>query len=408
MTGTPELRAGAAEQRPGGAARRPGPLTPRPAALRRRSTSLVGSRAEARPRPPRRSGDRDDRRPALPRPSQLPRPLRGAGARRPASSARRRPCWSRSASVQAAADPPARPDDRRGARSPTRPARISATWFNQPWLAEQLEPGPHCCWSARSTGAGSGSSEHEIARAPARRAVRPPGCTPPASSRFIRRARGCARSGSREWVWQASGAWPRDAIEPLPAELRARRGLPGAADALRAVHFPATPRKPRRPASGSPSRSSSSTRRRSRAPAPPRRAPGAAARRRRASWSSAGSPRCPSSRPATSGAPSTRSTRDLDSGEPMQRLLMGEVGSGKTVVALYAMLRALEAGHPGGADGADRDPGRAARGDARPAAGAPRRSPSRCSPVHPGRPAAAMRSAAWPPASSASWSGPTP
>ncbi|HEX6455676.1 MAG TPA: ATP-dependent DNA helicase RecG, partial [Solirubrobacterales bacterium] len=36
---------------------------------------------------------------------------------------------------------------------------------------------------------------------------------------------------------------------------------------------------------------------------------------------------------------------DLDSGEPMQRLLMGEVGSGKTVVAVYSMLRALEAGH---------------------------------------------------------------
>jgi ATP-dependent DNA helicase RecG len=30
---------------------------------------------------------------------------------------------------------------------------------------------------------------------------------------------------------------------------------------------------------------------------------------------------------------------------PMQRLLMGEVGSGKTVVALYAMLRAVEHGH---------------------------------------------------------------
>ena len=29
----------------------------------------------------------------------------------------------------------------------------------------------------------------------------------------------------------------------------------------------------------------------------------------------------------------------------MQRLLMGEVGSGKTVCALYAMLRALEGGH---------------------------------------------------------------
>ena len=29
----------------------------------------------------------------------------------------------------------------------------------------------------------------------------------------------------------------------------------------------------------------------------------------------------------------------------MQRLLMGEVGSGKTVLALYAMLRAVEAGY---------------------------------------------------------------
>src|SRR5579884_929189 len=35
---------------------------------------------------------------------------------------------------------------------------------------------------------------------------------------------------------------------------------------------------------------------------------------------------------------------DLAREEPMQRLLMGEVGSGKTVVALYAMLRAVEHG----------------------------------------------------------------
>ena len=35
---------------------------------------------------------------------------------------------------------------------------------------------------------------------------------------------------------------------------------------------------------------------------------------------------------------------DLADGRPMQRLLMGEVGSGKTVVALYAMLRAVEQG----------------------------------------------------------------
>jgi ATP-dependent DNA helicase RecG len=36
--------------------------------------------------------------------------------------------------------------------------------------------------------------------------------------------------------------------------------------------------------------------------------------------------------------------RDLARALPMQRLLMGEVGSGKTVLALYAMLRAVEAG----------------------------------------------------------------
>src|SRR5207249_4769144 len=36
--------------------------------------------------------------------------------------------------------------------------------------------------------------------------------------------------------------------------------------------------------------------------------------------------------------------RDLATRRPMQRLLMGEVGSGKTVVALHAMLRAAENG----------------------------------------------------------------
>jgi ATP-dependent DNA helicase RecG len=39
--------------------------------------------------------------------------------------------------------------------------------------------------------------------------------------------------------------------------------------------------------------------------------------------------------------------RDLAGTRPMQRLLMGEVGSGKTVVALYALLRAVEHGLQG-------------------------------------------------------------
>ncbi|MDQ3889998.1 MAG: DEAD/DEAH box helicase, partial [Actinomycetota bacterium] len=39
--------------------------------------------------------------------------------------------------------------------------------------------------------------------------------------------------------------------------------------------------------------------------------------------------------------------RDLAGEKPMQRLLQGDVGSGKTVVALYALLRAVERGHQG-------------------------------------------------------------
>jgi ATP-dependent DNA helicase RecG len=39
--------------------------------------------------------------------------------------------------------------------------------------------------------------------------------------------------------------------------------------------------------------------------------------------------------------------RDLSRRRPMQRLLQGDVGSGKTVVALYALLRAVEAGFQG-------------------------------------------------------------
>lgn len=39
--------------------------------------------------------------------------------------------------------------------------------------------------------------------------------------------------------------------------------------------------------------------------------------------------------------------RDLARTVPMQRLLQGDVGSGKTVVALYALLRAVEEGHQG-------------------------------------------------------------
>ena len=45
--------------------------------------------------------------------------------------------------------------------------------------------------------------------------------------------------------------------------------------------------------------------------------------------------------------------RDLARSEPMQRLLQGDVGSGKTIVAALAALAGDRVGLPGGVHGAD-------------------------------------------------------
>ena len=84
---------------------------------------------------------------------------------------------------------------------------------------------------------------------------------------------------------------------------------------------------------------------------------------------------------------------DLATIHPMNRLLQGEVGSGKTVVALRAMLQVIDSGPAGGDAGADRGAGRPARpvaagrarsaGSRRRAGRADRRRPR--SPCSPGR-----------------------
>ena len=149
----------------------------------------------------------------------------------------------------------------------------------------------------------------------------------------------------RDWAKQAC-AWAPNAIEGLPAELRARRGLAGVGDAIRAAHFPETPEEaeealePGRlrgavPLPGDPGDAEAD---------PPHRSPGAAARQARRAGRPLG--RLAAVRADRDQlAAFDEIDADLDSGEPMQRLLMGEVGSGKTVVAVYAMLRALEAGY---------------------------------------------------------------
>ncbi len=71
---------------------------------------------------------------------------------------------------------------------------------------------------------------------------------------------------------------------------------------------------------------------------------------------------------------------DLGKAERMVRLLQGDVGSGKTVVALLAAAAVIETGRAGRPDGADRNSGAAAFQDHRAAGGSrrhPRRNPHR-------------------------------
>ncbi|HEX8958365.1 MAG TPA: ATP-dependent DNA helicase RecG, partial [Solirubrobacterales bacterium] len=148
----------------------------------------------------------------------------------------------------------------------------------------------------------------------------------------------------RQWMEQAV-AWAGDAIEALPAELRARRGLAGVGDAIKVVHFPGSEEEAARARErlvfeelflyqallAARKRAHREAR-----PAPKLGKPGELVGR----WLGS----LPFEPTPDQLKAFDEIDADLDSGEPMQRLLMGEVGSGKTVVALYAMLRALEAG----------------------------------------------------------------
>jgi ATP-dependent DNA helicase RecG len=212
---------------------------------------------------------------------------------------------------------------------------IRATWFNQPWLAQKLKAGMGLLLTGSRDKRGFRVSEYELTPEEEGKG----GLTPihPATEQL-------KASRIRQWVEQAV-AWVGNVLEPLPAELRARRRLAGAADAIHAVHFP----EGEEDVEGARERLAFeelflyqailATRKRSRRtsrPAPRFGEPGEAVAR----WIES----LPFEPTRDQRRAFAEIDADLDRGEPMQRLLMGEVGSGKTVVALYAMLRALEAG----------------------------------------------------------------
>ncbi len=218
-----------------------------------------------------------------------------------------------------------------------------AVWFNRAWLADRLQPGTRLLLRGKLEKRGFTVAEHELLESRASGApagLHTLGIVPvhPASER-LRPQR------IREWVWQAVGA-ARHATEPLPGSLRAELRMPGTADALVASHFPSDHHQ------------AEAARERLAFEELFLYQAALAARRGRRLESGRG-PQLPppgervggwlDSLPFRLTGDQARAIEEVDGDlggpEPMQRLLMGEVGSGKTVCALYAMLRALEGGH---------------------------------------------------------------
>jgi ATP-dependent DNA helicase RecG len=213
-------------------------------------------------------------------------------------------------------------------------ATVSATWFNQPWLERQLQTGTpvrlrghqgRYGFDVRSFDIGDGDATADFAP------------VYPASEEITAKK-------LRELI---AAALPRSFADPLPASLRDGAGFPTRADALWALH------RPRSLTEAETGRRrlafdellllqiGIARRRRERETeiAPALGEPGELVGRYRDVL--------PFQLTDHQERAIAEIDRDLQRTVPMQRLLQGDVGSGKTVVALYALLRAVEVGRQG-------------------------------------------------------------
>jgi ATP-dependent DNA helicase RecG len=213
---------------------------------------------------------------------------------------------------------------------------IPAVWFNQDWLAEKLQPGTRVRlrgqlrrneFAVRSYDLNGGISTADLAP------IYPAGeeITPPRMRALV----------------TAALTRARDYLDFLPASLKAREALPTRADALVALHRPRTLED----AEAGRQRLAFDellllqlglarrTRERESETAAGLGAPGELIDRYRAAL--------PFKLTPHQERAIEEIDRDLAREVPMQRLLQGDVGSGKTVVALYALLRAVEQGFQG-------------------------------------------------------------
>jgi ATP-dependent DNA helicase RecG len=219
--------------------------------------------------------------------------------------------------------------------------KVKAVWFNRAWLADRLQSGTRLLLRGKLEKRGFNVAEHEFLDSGNESiGIHTTGIVPvhPASEK-LRPQR------IREWIWQAA-PMARHAVEPVPGRLRRELRMAGATDSIVASHFPADEHQ----AEAARERlafeelflyQAALVSRRGRRVSGKRGVELPPAGEGVASWLD--------SLPFELTGDQSRALEELDGDltrpQPMQRLLMGEVGSGKTVLALYAMLRAIEAGH---------------------------------------------------------------
>jgi ATP-dependent DNA helicase RecG len=213
---------------------------------------------------------------------------------------------------------------------------IVAVWFNQAWLVDKLQPGTRVRLRGQLKRSGFQVRSYDLNGVAATADFAP---VYPASEEVTpQRLRGLV---------ERTLSAVRDLPDALPAELKAAERLPLRADALWALH------RPRSLEEGEAGRRrlafdellvlqvglARARAGRQAAVAPALGEPGELVARYRGLL------------PFELTADQESAIREIDADlareVPMQRLLQGDVGSGKTVVALYALLRAVEAGRVG-------------------------------------------------------------
>jgi len=218
---------------------------------------------------------------------------------------------------------------------------MRTTFFNQPWLVERYPAGTRLLLHGRPDGRGGFAVSHH---APASGAGEAQDAEGDAVAHYPA-SEGISSTEILTLVREARTSL-RDIIEALPSSTRVGARLPDRPSALAAMHFPRTPadlESGRRRLAFEELLLTQllflrrRERRAQRTGAPVLDGPPELTAR----WLAHSLPFKPT---ADQAAAMDTIAADMAQASPMNRLLMGEVGSGKTVVALHAMLRAVEHG----------------------------------------------------------------